>query len=116
MVKDIDPKNVYELIENDNGEMMVLLFADDKAPQNSTFCLNETKKVLELYRNKDNTVSIEGLKTETMKKIKNLDKIYVCELKYNEDENAENEIIYAYAANLKKVTPRKQTASKATKA
>lgn len=95
-------KNVYELMENDDGEVMLLLYADGDAPQNPTFFVNEERKWIELTRNKNDIVYIEGLQTETVEKLKKLTVLYACEMKYNENPDAENEIQYAYAAELRK--------------
>ncbi|MBO5441280.1 MAG: hypothetical protein J6A09_01775 [Alphaproteobacteria bacterium] len=98
------PKNltdVYELMENSEGEVMALIFADDTAPQNATFYLNEKEKRIELTRAQNNIVFIDGLQPESIQKIKKLTNLYVCEIKYNKDKDAENEIQYVYAANKK---------------
>jgi len=102
--KSIDPRNVYEIMENDDGEIMILLYAGDTAPQNSTFRINIQKKNLELFRSATDTVIIDGLTAESIEKLKNTDKLYVCEMKYNENPNSENEIVYAYTT-----TPLPQT-------
>lgn len=96
-----NPTDVYELMENSEGEVMALIFADDTAPQNATFYLNEKEKRIELTRAQNNIVFIDGLQPESIQKIKKLTKLYVCEIKYNKDKDAENEIQYVYAANKK---------------
>lgn len=98
-----NPQNLYELMENDKGEMMALIFADDTAPQNPVFYLNETEKFIELHRTKDNIVYIEDLEPETVEKVKKITKLYVCEMEYNKE--GENKIAYLYAAELKKNDP-----------
>lgn len=108
--KSIDPRNVYELMENDDGEIMLLLYAGDVAPQNSTFRINVQKKALELFRSPKDTVIIDGLTTESIAKLQDIDKLYVCEMKYNETPNSENEIVYAYTT-----TPLPQTTKAETK-
>ena len=100
-IKEINPRDVYELIENDEGELMVLIFAFDEKPQSPFFYINEKRKTLDLYRSKNDLVVIDNLKPETIKKLKKTSQIYVCEMKYNEDPEAENEIVYAYSAEPK---------------
>lgn len=95
--KTINPKDIYELMENDQGEIMLLLYAGDSAPQNSFFHINEERKCLELYRNTKDTVIIEGLEKESITKLQQTDTLYICEMKYNESPESENEILYAYA-------------------
>ena len=97
-----DPKIVYELMENDAGEIMVLIYAGEGKPINPTFMLNEKEKLIEIMRSKKDIILIEGLQPESIQKIKKIKTLYVCEMKYNENPEAENEIVNAYAAALKK--------------
>lgn len=96
--KTIDPRNVYELIESDTEDLMVLIYASETQPQSPFFKINEKRKTIELYRAKNDLIIINNLKSETIEKLRNISQIYICEMKYNEDPNAENEIIYAYTA------------------
>ncbi len=96
----INPKNVYELMENDNGEIMVLLYAGFTEPQKPSFILNKQNKCIELKRNAKDMVVIDGLKAESIEKLEKLQTLYVCELRYTDDENEDSEILYAYAAEL----------------
>ena len=98
----LNPQNVYELMENDAGEIMVLIFAGEDKPVNPTFTLKEREKLIEITRSKNDIILIEGLQPDTIEKIKNLKTLYVCEMKYNENPKAENEIVNAYAATVKK--------------
>lgn len=104
-----DPQNVYELMENDDGEVMVLLFAGEGTPQNPSFTLDETNRLIKLSRSKNDIVLIEGLLPDAVEKLKKLSVLYVCEMKYNENPEAENEILHAYAAALKKKSSRSKT-------
>ena len=110
-----NPQNVYELMENDEGEVMVLIFAGEGKPQNPTFALYEKEKLIEIIRSKNDIVLIEGLQPEAMEKIKKLKTLYVCEMKYNEKPEAENEIVNAYAATVKKKpsSPQEQNSQEA---
>lgn len=95
----INPKDVYELMENDQGEIMLLLYAGETAPQKASFHLNEERKCIELYRNPKDTVIIEGLEKDSIIKLKQAKILYICEIKYNENPDSENEILYAYPTN-----------------
>ena len=90
----------YEIIENENNEIMILIYAGPTEPTNSTYTINEYAKHIILKRNSKDTLYIEQLSDEHMQKIKKLNTIYVCELKYNENlkEDEETDIAYAYAA------------------
>lgn len=115
--KQINPRDVYELIENNEGELMVLIFAFDEEPQSAFYCINEKRKTIDLYRSKNNIVIIDNLKAETIKKLKKTTHLYICEMKYNENPDAENEIVYAYKAELKeKPTPEQKKETIADKA
>ena len=96
--KTIDPRNVYELIESDTEDLMVLIYASETQPQSPFFQINEKRKTIELYRAKNDLIIINNLKSETIEKLRNISQLYICEMKYNEDPNAENEVIYAYTA------------------
>lgn len=99
------PKNaqdVYELLENDTGDIMVLIFGDEQMPESPSFYLDEQNKLIELTRNPNSAVLIEGLQPESIEKLRNITKLYVCEMQYNENPDEENKILYAYAARLKK--------------
>lgn len=100
--KNIDPHNVYELMENDDGEVMVLLYAGNTNPLNPSFRLNKVRKCIELKRNNKDVVLIEGLKPESIEKLDKLEVLYVCELKYTENAD-DSEILFAYPAELKNV-------------
>lgn len=94
--------NTYEIIENNEGEMMVMLYAHPNTPQNPSFHLNEKKHCLELNRNSEQTIVIEDIAEDYVEKIKKQTNLYVCELAYSEAENDESEIVHAYVVPLKK--------------
>ena len=94
-------QDIYELLENDSNEIMVLLYAVDSAPQNPSFSINEKRSCMILHRNPEDNVSITGLATETIQKLKKLDTVYVCEMNYSENEKEENKIVYAYQVSPK---------------
>ncbi len=99
--RQIDPRNVYELMENDNGEIMVLLYAGNSNPLNPSFRLNKVRKCIELSRNAKDIVLIEGLKPESIDKLDKVKTLYVCEIKYTESSEEDSEILFAYPAELK---------------
>ena len=97
-LKDIDS---YELMKNDKGDVMILLYATNTAPAKATFYLNKKANYIELTRNNKSVIIIEGLKNESIQEIEKLSKLYVCEIKYDEKTNTpeeEAEIVYAYIA------------------
>ncbi len=97
-LKDIDS---YELIKNDKNEVMVLLYASNTPPSISSFYINEKAKQIELTRNENSIIIIENLQDESIKHLKELKNLYVCEIKYDEKTNTneeEAEIVFAYIA------------------
>lgn len=98
----ISPRDVYELVENDKGEIMILIYAKDPAPQNATFSLSQAAKILRLNRTPKDILTVAGLDTDAVNKLSKIKQLYVCEIKYKESSDDESEIIHAYAATLKK--------------
>ena len=100
----------YELIENEKNEIMILLYAGQTEPSNSTYKINEYARQIVIKRNSKDTLYIEDIAPEYMEKIKKLETLYVCELKYNENlkEDDETDILYAYASALEKNTSKQQ--------
>ena len=100
----------YELIENEKNEIMILLYAGQTEPSNSTYKINEYARQIVIKRNSKDTLYIEDIAPEYMEKIKKLETLYVCELKYNENlkEDDETDILYAYASALEKNTSKPQ--------
>ena len=90
-------KDIYELLENDKKEIMVLIYTNDTPPEDPKFILNEASRCLEIYRNRNEVIVLNGLQNETVEKIKKLDIIYVCELDASATDE-ENKITYAYSA------------------
>jgi hypothetical protein len=92
--------DIYELLENENKEIMVLIYTNSLPPENAKFILNESHRRLEIYRNKREVILLNGLQKETIEKIKKLDIIYVCELDASPNTDDDNKIIYAYTADV----------------
>lgn len=92
--------NTYEIIENEKGELLVLLYEGKKEPKNPTFFLNKHDKYCRITRNPEDIVLIEDLSEEYIEKISKLTTLYVCELKYeeNKSDNKDSDIVYAYKA------------------
>lgn len=98
----ISPRDVYELVENDKGEIMIIIYAKDPAPQNPTFSLNQLGCVLKINRTKEDTLHIAGLEIESVHKLSKIKQLYVCEIKYKENADDNSEIVNVYTASLKK--------------
>ena len=101
--------NTYEIIENEKGELLVLLYEGKKEPKNPTFFLNKHDKYCKITRNPEDIVLIEDLSEEYIKKISKLTTLYVCELKYeeNKSDNKDSDIVYAYKATKRASSAKK---------
>ena len=91
--------DIYELLENEQKEIMVLIYTNSIPPENPKFILNEKSLCLEIYRNKKEVIILNGLQKETIEKIKKLDIVYVCELSNLSNDENDDKIVYAYTAN-----------------
>ena len=91
--------DLYELLENEQKEIMVLIHTNSIPPENPKFILNEKAHRLEIYRNKQEVIILNGLQKDTIEKIKKLDIVYVCELNNLSNEENDDKIVYAYTAN-----------------
>ena len=96
--------NTYEIIENEKGELLVLLYEGEKEPKNPTFFLNKHDKYCKITRNQEEIVLIENLTDEHLEKISALSTLYVCELKFEENitDEKDSTIVYAYQATKRK--------------
>ncbi len=101
--------NTYEIIENEKGELLVLLYEGKKEPKNPTFFLNKHDKYCKITRNPEDIVLIEDLSEEYIEKISKLTTLYVCELKYeeNKSDNKDSDIVYAYKATKRASSAKK---------
>lgn len=94
MKKEILPETRYDLFDNDNGEIMLLMNAAQTEPQNPSFSLNEKEKTLELNRGAQ-IIILKSLKSRIIKELKNLKELYVCEI-----DDVNTEVVYAYTADV----------------
>ena len=103
----LQDKDSYELIENDVGELMITLYANPTPPQNPSFSLNIQEQSLELSRNSEDAIILDGLAPETVERLSSLTNIYVCEIKYDEENQSKDDfdIAYIYIAEHKKKIP-----------
>lgn len=108
----ISPHNIYKLVQNDKGEIMIIIYTKDPLPQNATFSLNQLSGVLKINRTKEDTLIIAGLDIEAIHKLSKIKQLYVCEIKYKKNSNDDNEIAHTYIATLQKEksTPRNSQA------
>lgn len=107
----LQDRDSYELIENDAGELMITLYANPSQPQKPSFSLNIKEQSLELVRNSEDTIVLDGLAPETIERLSSLTNIYVCEIKYDEENQSKDDfdIAYIYIAEHKKKIPEEKS-------
>ena len=101
MVKNpLQNKDSYELIENDAGDIIITIYANQIKPTNPTFYIDEKENSIRLTKATEDIMFLENLATESIEKIKKLKEICICELKYNPDatEDDDFEVESAYIA------------------
>ena len=91
--------NTYEFIINDDDEIMLLLYSQEGSPNKPVLdvMLEENKAVL--YRSKDKGIIIEDISDDVLDMLSDIDKILVCELS-TEDNEDDTLLTNAYEATI----------------
>lgn len=92
-------RNLYDLIINDDDDIMLLLYARDSAPSSPSFDIDIDNKKAILYRSNDEGITIDDLSDDALDILCGMDKLLVCELSL-EDNDDDTEIINAYEAKI----------------
>lgn len=91
--------NTYDFLINDEDEVMLLLYARSQAPDHPFFELNTENKSAILFRNSEDSVSLQDIPNEIIDAMQDADKLLVCELNLTEEEK-DTQIVYAYEAEI----------------
>ena len=91
--------NTYEFIINDDDEIMLLLYSQEGSPDKPVLdvMLEENKAVL--YRSKDKGIIIEDISDDVLDMLSDIDKILVCELSAEDNED-DTLLTNAYEATI----------------
>ncbi|MBQ9731705.1 MAG: hypothetical protein IJV97_01280 [Alphaproteobacteria bacterium] len=91
--------NSYDFLINEEDEVMLLLYARESAPQNSTIEISVENKSAVFYRNADDVLNLTDIPDEVLDCFADTDKLLVCEISHEEDEK-DTQITYAYEAEI----------------
>ena len=91
--------NTYDFIINDEGEVMLLLHAQETEPKNARIEVDVQEKSAVLIRNPDDEILLQDLPDDVIDNMQDEDTILVCELKIGEKEE-DTQIVNAYEAEI----------------
>ena len=91
--------NTYDFIINDEGEVMLLLHAQETEPKNARIEVDVQEKSAVLIRNPDDEILLQDLPDDVIDNMQDEDTILVCELKIGEKEE-DTQIVYTYEAEI----------------
>ena len=91
--------NFYDFIINEDDEIMLLLYAKDTKPENPHIDIDIKNNQAFLYRSKNEGILIEDISDEILDILHDSDKLLICELS-DEDNEEDIKIINAYEAEI----------------
>ena len=91
--------DTYDFIINDEGEVMLLLHAQETEPKNARIEVDVQEKSAVLIRNSDDEILLQDLPDDVIDNMQDEDTILVCELKIGEKEE-DTQIVYTYEAEI----------------
>lgn len=89
----------YDFLVNDEDEAMLLLYVREGEPANATIELDVENKTAILHRNENDHLTLANISDDVLDSMQDADKLMVCELSYEEDEQ-DTQIIFAYEAEI----------------
>ena len=93
--------DTFDFLVNDEDEVMLLLYEREGEPVSSPrieFVLDE--KSAFLYRNDDDILELNDIDDSILDSLQEEDKLLICELSRDTDENGDNAIVRAYEADI----------------
>ena len=94
-----DNSNFYDFIINEDDEIMLLLYAKDSSPESPYINIDKDNKQAFLYRSENEGICIEDISDEILDILSTSDKLLICELS-NEENEDDVKIINAYEAEI----------------
>lgn len=94
-----DNFNTYELIINEDDEIMLLLYSQEGAPEKPVLEISPESNQAVLYRSKTSGIEIKDIPEENIDMLCDIDKILVCELSAEADED-NTQITNVYEATI----------------
>ena len=93
--------DTFDFMINDEDEVMLLLYEREGEPSSTPrieFDI-EAKTAL-LYRNDNDVLELENIDDNVLDSLQDEDKLMVCELSREQDEDGDNAIRYVYEADI----------------
>ena len=91
--------NTYDFIINDDDEVMLLIYVQNNTPSDPHLDIDIENKQAILYRSENNGLTIEDIPDDILDLLYDLDKMLVCELSAEENED-DTEIANVYEATI----------------
>ena len=95
----MDEFETFDFIINEEDEVMLLLYEQDSEPQNPRIEIDLNEKSAVLIRNENGEIFLDGISDEVIDSLQDEDKLMVCELSKEENED-DTKIVYAYEADI----------------
>lgn len=93
--------DTFDFLVNDEDEVMLLLYEREDEPAAAPRIeFNAEEKSALLYRNDNDVVELSGIEDNIFDSLQDADKLLICELSKEEDEDGDNAIRYAYEADV----------------
>lgn len=95
----MDEFETFDFIINEEDEVMLLLYEQNSEPQNPRIEIDLNEKSAVLIRNENDEIFLDGISDEVIDSLQDEDKLMVCELSKEENED-DTKIVYAYEADI----------------
>ena len=96
-----EPFDTFDFLVNDEDEVMLLLYEREGEPvSNPRIEFVPEEKSAFLYRNDDDILELNDIEDNIIDSLQEEDKLLICELSRETDENGDNAIIRAYEADI----------------
>lgn len=91
----------FDFLVNDEDEVMLLLYEREGEPgSNSHIEFDIESKSALLFRSENDVLELEDIPDNILDSIQDADKLLICELSKEQDEDGDNAIRYAYEADI----------------
>ncbi len=91
--------NTYDFLINDEDEAMLLLYAHQGEPCDSSIEIDIKNKSAILHRTPTDDVFLSEIPDDVLDSIQEADKLLVCELSVEKDDK-DTKIVFAYEADI----------------
>jgi len=93
--------DTFDFLINDEDEVMLLLYEREGEPSTTPHIeFDFEEKAALLYRNENDILELTDIEANIFDSIQDADKLLICEITKDEDEDGDNAIRYAYEADI----------------